>query len=118
MPPTSAARPGRSFCQDDSRVGLLPGQRRRLTVSGVTPVGSVPDHCEHCSRSGAVEPTTGESVFLAWPPLNPVNFQLLLPAFAHHDQETLPRVLLAHGRGHTANALVIPDQIVCLFLPP
>jgi hypothetical protein len=61
----SAERPGRLFCQDESRCGLLPIQRRRLTVTGVTPLGAVPYRCENFYVYGAVEPTTGESVFLA-----------------------------------------------------
>jgi hypothetical protein len=115
---TSAERPVRSFCQDASRVGLLPGQRRRLTGSGVKPVGPVPSQCEHGSLDGAVEPTTGEGCLLEWPQLHTVNLQLFLHALAHHDPETLNSVLRDHGSGHTAKALVIPGHVVCLFLPP
>ena len=61
----SAARPVRLFCQDESRFGLVPIQRRRITVTGVKPLGAVPYRCENFYVYGAVEPTTGESFFLA-----------------------------------------------------
>jgi transposase len=34
-------RPIQVFCEDASRFGLLPGQRRRITMSGVKPMGPV-----------------------------------------------------------------------------
>jgi transposase len=115
---TSAERPGRIFRQDERRVGLLPVQRRRITVSGVKPVGVVQYQFENFYLYGAAEPTTGESFFLELPQLNTVNFQIFLNEFAHHYPETLNIVLMDNGSGHTAKALVIPAHIVCLFLPP
>ena len=41
MLPPAAERPVRILCQDDSRFGRLPMQRRRLTLTGVKPVGAV-----------------------------------------------------------------------------
>jgi hypothetical protein len=57
----------RIFCQDESRFGLLPIQRRRLTSTGVKPLGTVPSRVENFYGYGAVEPTTGESCFLERP---------------------------------------------------
>jgi hypothetical protein len=76
---TSAERPVRVFCQDESRFGLLPIQRRPLTLHGVKPLGAVQYCFENFYVYGAVEPTTGEN---------------------------------------QAKSLVIPDNVVCLFLPP
>jgi transposase len=67
---------------------------------------------------GAVEPTTGESFFLELPQLNTVNFQIFLDEFAHHYQASLNIVLMDNGSCHKAKSLVIPDHVVCLFLPP
>ena len=39
-------RPVRIFCQDESRCGLLPIQRRRLTLTGVKPLGTVQSRVE------------------------------------------------------------------------
>lgn len=118
VPQTAAERPIRIFCQDESRVGLLPVQRRRITVSGVKPVGPVQYQFENFYLYGAVEPTTGESFFLELPPLNTVNFQIFLDEFAHHYRDTLNIVLMDNGSCHKAKALVIPEHVVCLFLPP
>jgi hypothetical protein len=62
-----AERPGRIFCLDERRFGLLPMQRRRLTLTGVKPLGAVQYRVENFSVYGAVEPTPGESSFLELP---------------------------------------------------
>ena len=118
VPQASAERPVRIFCQDESRVGLLPVQRRRITISGIKPVGSVQYQFENFYMYGAVEPTTGESFFLELPQLNTANFQIFLNEFAHYYQETLNIVLMDNGSCHKAKSLVLPDNVVCLFLPP
>ena len=61
----AAERPVRIFCQDERRFGLLPSQRRRITLTGVKPLGTVQYRFENFYVYGAVEPTTGESFFLA-----------------------------------------------------
>jgi transposase len=114
----AAERPVRIFCQDESRGGLLPGQRRRITVRGVKPVGPVQYQFENFYRYGAVEPTTGESFFLELPHLIAVNFQIFLDEFAPQYQASLNIVLMDNGSCHKAKALVLPDHVVCLFLPP
>jgi transposase len=116
--PPSAERLVRIFCQDESRFGLLPIQRRRITMTGVKPLGAVQYGFENFYVYGAVEPTTGESFFLELPYLNSVNFQIFLNEFSHSYQETLNIILMDNGSCHTANSLVIPDNVVCLFLPP
>jgi transposase len=112
------ARPVRIFCQDESRFGLLPIQRRRLTLTGVKPLGAVQYRFENFYVYGAVEPTTGESFFLELPYLDSTNFQLFLDEFSRVYQETLNIVLMDNGSCHTAKSLVIPHNVVCLFLPP
>jgi hypothetical protein len=54
----------RIFCQDERRFGLLPSQRRQITLTGVKPLGFGPYRFENFSGYGAVEPTTGASFFL------------------------------------------------------
>jgi hypothetical protein len=68
--------------------------------------------------SGAVEPTTGASFFLELPQLKTINVQNFLHEFAQHDQDTLHRILMDKGSGHTAKSLLIPEHMVCLFWPP
>lgn len=87
-------------------------------MTGVKPLGLVEYGFENFYLYGAVEPTTGESFFLELPQLNTVNFQIFLHEFAHSYQETLNIVLMDNGSCHKAKSLVIPDNVVCLFLPP
>jgi DDE superfamily endonuclease len=44
--------------------------------------------------------------------------QLFLHELGQHDRETLNMVVLDHGSCHQAQSLVIPEQIVCLLVPP
>jgi transposase len=111
-------RPVRIFCQDESRFGLLPIQRRRITMTGVKPLGTVPSRFESFYVDGAVEPTTGESFFLERPDLNSITFQMVLNEFSHGYQDTLDIILMDNGSCHTAKSLGIPPNAVCLFLPP
>jgi transposase len=96
----------------------LPIQRRRITLTGVKPLGPVQFRFENFSLYGAVEPSTGDSFFLELPQLNTANFQIFLNEFAHQYQETLNIVLMDNGSCHTAKSLLMPENIVCLFLPP
>jgi transposase len=116
--PLAAACAVRIFCQDESRFGLLPIQRRQITLTGVKPLGLVQYRFENFYVYGAVEPSTGESFFLELPQLNAVNFQIFLNEFAQHYQETLNIILMDNGSCHTAKSLMIPANIVCVFLPP
>ena len=115
---SAAERAVRVFCEDESRFGLLPVQRRRITLTGVKPVGPVQYQFENFYVYGAVEPTTGESFFLELPQLNSTNFQIFLTEFAHHYQDSLNIVFMDNGSCHKAKSLVMPANMVCLFGPP
>jgi transposase len=117
LPPVTE-RPIRIFCQDESRFGLLPIQRRRITLTGVKPLGAVQYCFENFYVYGAVEPTTGECFVLELPHLNSVNFQIFLNEFAQYYPDTLNIVVMDNGSCHKAKSLSIPENIVCLFLPP
>jgi hypothetical protein len=66
----------RVFSQDESRFGVLPVRRRRLTACGVQPVGPVQHVFEAFYVYGAVAPATGERFSLELPYLNADTFQL------------------------------------------
>ncbi len=93
-------------------------QRRRITLKGVKPVGTVQYGFENFYVYGAIEPTTGESFFLELPQLNSAMFQIFLNEFAHCYQESLNIILMDNGSCHRAQSLLIPANVVCLFLPP
>jgi putative transposase len=111
-------KPIRVFSQDESRFGLLPIRRRRITAKGIKPVGRIQHKFESFYVYGAVEPTTGESFFLELPWLNTENFQVFLDEFSSMYREALNVLVLDNGRFHKARALRIPDNVVCVFLPP
>jgi transposase len=112
------ARAIRVFSEDESRFGLLPLRKRRITGKGVKPVGAVQHRFESFYVYGAVEPKTGESFFLELPWLNAQNFQVFLDEFSSMYRDTLNIIVLDNGRFHKAGALKIPENVVCVFLPP
>jgi hypothetical protein len=86
--PPGTERAIRIFCQDESRFGRLPLQRRRSTLTGVKPSGAVPYGVENFSVYGAVAPTTGECVVLELPHVHRVNLQILLDECAQSYPDT------------------------------
>jgi hypothetical protein len=112
------AEPLKVFAQDESRVGLLPIVRRRITACGVQPIATVAPTFDNFYLYGAVEPTTGASFFLELPGLNTVTFQLWLDHFAQAFPESFNLLVLDNGACHKAQALQWPSNVVPVFLPP
>jgi transposase len=105
------------FSQDESRFGLLT-VRRRLTARGVQPIGAVQLVFEWFYVYGAVEPTTGDRFFLELPYLNADSFQLFVDIFAEAFPDSLNLVLLDNSGTHTAQRLILPENVRLVFLPP
>jgi transposase len=116
--PLEHTRPVRIFSQDESRFGLLTVRRRRLTVRGIQPVGSIQHVFEWFYVYGAVAPTTGEHFFLELPYLNADTFQVFLEAFAQAFPDSLNILLLDNSGVHTAQRLRWPENVRCVWLPP
>ena len=108
----------RLWTQDESRCGLLPILRRRITTRGVQPLVPAAYRFESLYLYGAVEPLTGESFFLELPLLNAQGFQLFLDHFASIDSASFHLLLLDNGAFHTAQSLRLPRNVGLLFLPP
>lgn len=106
------------FAQDETRLGLLPVVRRRITACGVQPLATVTHQFDNFYLYGAVEPTTGAHFFLALPYLNSRAFQLWLDGFAGAFPQSLNLLVLDNGAGHKAKALRWPSNVVPVFLPP
>jgi putative transposase len=106
------------FAQDESRVGLLPIIRRRITACGVQPITTVAHTFDYFYLFGAVEPTTGESFFLELPALNSGTFQLWLDHFAQAFPDAFNLLVLDNGAFHKAKALQWPANVAPVFLPP
>jgi transposase len=108
----------RLWAQDESRCGLLPIVRRRITARGVQPLLSSAYRFESLYLYGAVEPLTGASFFLELPLLNTQGFQLFLDHFAATDPHRFHLLLLDNGAFHKAKAWRFPTNVGVLFFPP
>jgi hypothetical protein len=112
-----AAQPVKVFAQDETRLGLHPLIRRRITARGVQPVATVWQRFDNFYLFGAVEPTTGESFFLELPLLNSAMFQLWLDDFAHTFAASFNILVLDNGAFHTAKMLRWPRNVTAVPLP-
>jgi transposase len=108
----------RVLVQDESRIGLLPIVRHRITARGVQPTISSAYRFESFYLYGAVEPATGESFFLELPCLNTNTFQIFVDELAKTFTASCNILLLDNGAFHKAKALVLADNLITLFLPP
>jgi transposase len=106
------------FAQDETRVGLLPMVRRRITACGVQPMAIVTPQFDNFYLYGAVEPTTGAHFFLELPYLNSRAFQVWLDEFAATFPDSCNMLVLDNGAGHKAKAVRWPANVVPVFLPP
>jgi transposase len=110
--------PVKVFAQDETRPGLLPLVRRRITACGVQPRATVGHTFDYFYLYGAVEPTTGASFFLALPGLNTDLFQVWLDGCAAAFPDSLNLLVLDNGAFHKAKALRWPSNVAPIFLPP
>ena len=89
-----------------------------MTACGVQPVATVWQRFDNFSLFGAVEPTTGDSFFLALPLLNSAMLQLWLDDFAQTCATSFNILVLDHGAFHTAKTLRWPPTVATVPLPP
>jgi hypothetical protein len=106
------------FAQDETRLGLQPIIRRRITARGVQPVATVWPRFDNFYLFGAVEPSTGDSFFLELPLLNSAMFQLWLDDFAQTFATSFNILVLDNGAFHTAKALRWPPNVATVPFPP
>jgi hypothetical protein len=110
--------PVKVFAQDETRLGLLPILRRRITACGIQPVAPVSQRFDNFYLFGAVEPRTAESCFLELPFLNSAMFQLWLDDFAQTFSASFNILVLDNGAFHTAKALRWPANVAAVPFPP
>ena len=99
-------------------MGRLTVRRRRLTASGVQPVGLLQHTFEWFSIYGAVAPTTGERFSLELPYLHTDTCQLFVDAFAQAFPDSLNILLLDNRGAHTAQRIRWPANVQPVWLPP
>jgi transposase len=108
----------RLWAQDESRCGLFPILRHRITARGVQPLLRAAYKRATVYVYGAVEPLTGQSFFLELPALNSQGFQLFLEHFAAADRKSFHLLLLDNAAFHSTLQLRIPPNVGFLFFPP
>jgi transposase len=104
---------------DESRFGLHAITRRVLAIAGLRPVVPFQHRFSNFYLFGAYSPISGEHFTLELPYCNTDCFQLWLDGFAANRKPTVFSILvLDNGAFHKARRLVVPANVVLLFLPP
>jgi hypothetical protein len=107
----------RVLTQDESRFGLMPVTRRRITAKGVKPIQKVQFQFESYYLYGAVEPLTGDGFYLEMPGLNSTCFQVYLDELSAHFRDDFMIMLTDNASAHKAKKMIIPDNLVLLPFP-
>lgn len=115
----TAQRLVRLFLEDEARLGLHESMTRRcLTAFGVKPLQPVLPRYEYFWLFGAVEPLTGESLFLEMPALDTACFQAYLNELSLAYPDSLNLLVIDGAPAHVAKRLQIPENVLLVRLPP
>lgn len=106
------------FYEDEARFGLFTRNGRMLTARAVKPICKFQQVFQSTWLFGAFSPITGAHFELILPQCNADNFQLFLDEMSKENPKELKIMVLDNGRFHKAKRLIIPKNIVLLFLPP
>lgn len=82
------------WVQDETRVGLMPIHRRRITDKGRRPLISSEIRREYEYLYGLIEPLTGKDFMLELPNLEADLMEVFLCEFVKQDPDTLHIILL------------------------
>jgi transposase len=107
----------RYWCQDETRLGLRTIQRRKLTLTGVKPLGVLQLRREKYYLYGVVEPKTGDNFFREISHLDTECFQEFINELSRSYPKDLHILQLDNGSFHTTPKLKVPENIIFLFQP-
>ena len=107
----------RLWVEDETRIGLMPIHRRRITKKGVRPLISSEIKREYEYLFGMIEPLTGKDFMMELPALDTEMMQIFMDEFAKEDAESLHLVLMDNASSHTTEKLKAGKNIVFIFLP-
>lgn len=91
---------------------------RAITARGIKPVCPYQHKFENTYLFGAFSAINGSSFLLELPFCNTDTFQIFLNEFSKENPTELKVMVLDNGAFHKSKSLVIPENIVLLFLPP
>lgn len=89
-----------------------------MTAKGVKPICPFHQVFKSLYLFGAFSPIDGAHLLLEMPVCNSDAFQVFLDEFSKTNSTELKIMVLDNGRFHKAKKLVIPDNIILIFLPP
>lgn len=107
----------RYWVEDESRFGLKPIVRRRITARGVAPIALSYWRFEWLWLYGFVEPLTGESFFWEFNRLDQVCFSYVLDRFAECYPDDMHIIQADRSAVHTTPNLSIPENVAFCFQP-
>ena len=107
----------RSFCQDETRIGLKTSSGRKITAKGVKPKGKVQWQFKATYLYGIVEPATGDHFFYEFTHLNSECFQVFLDLVSEQYKDCILIIQLDQAGAHKAKRLKLPKNIILLFQP-
>lgn len=113
-----AYRKIRLWVQDETRVGLMPIHRRRITDRGRRPLISSEIKREYEYLYGLIEPLTGKDCMMELPNLDADLMGAFLREFVKTDAESLHLIWLDNALAQTTEKLQVTDNIVFLFFVP
>jgi transposase len=91
---------------------------KSLTAKGVKPICPFQQVFKSTYLFGAFSPINGASFLLELPLCNSDTFQLFLNELSIQNPNELKIMVLDNGAFHKAKRLVIPQNIILVFLPP
>jgi transposase len=89
-----------------------------LTAKGIKPKCKFQQVFLSTYLFGAFSPITGDSFLLELPYCNGNTFQIYLDLFSKQNPTELKLIVLDNGAFHKAKSLVVPSNIILIFLPP
>jgi len=91
---------------------------RALTAKGIKPICPFHQVFQSTYLFGAFSPINGDKFLIELPFCNKDSFQQYLNEFSKHNPDEFKIIVLDNGAFHKAKALIIPDNIALIFLPP
>lgn len=105
------------WTQDETRIGLMPIHRRRITGKGIRPLISSEIKRQYEYLFGMIEPLTGKDFMMELPRLDTVTMQVFINEFEKEDPQSLHLILMDNASSHTTEKLKVGANIVFIFLP-